>query len=167
MLLPIMLVASLFISAAPTVSQNADDLPALPTTLSQERIAMFFTTPQTLASAADDKQANRNKALRLTLTSMMKSHKHRAVQVKLASHHDVVGKLLAVDEQSFTLRTSKKSARIEIRYQDVVGFPKQKLGVGEEIGRDFLIAGIIICALPALPVVPLFLVGISTGLIDD
>jgi hypothetical protein len=125
------------------------------------------TDPQKISPAtkpAADRTQDRNKSLREMLTRVMKGRKHHAVKIVLASRRTVSGRLASVDAESFTIRANPRSAPVLIRYQDVLGFPKEKLNASEEVGRDVLMTGIVILMLPALP---LIFVALSTGLISD
>jgi hypothetical protein len=86
------------------------------------------------------------------------------VKVKLASHHSVEGRLMAVEPETFSLQTAFSSKPIKIRYDQVVGEPRIRIGANVIIGRTIGGVGVVL----AIPAIPFILLGFAiSGDISD
>jgi hypothetical protein len=152
-----------------------DEMPALPTAMSQERSAQFVSfvapfpvvrVPQVTTHAATSpaRQPSTQESLHAELKNQMYRSNGHIVKVTLTSHRTIVGKLVAVDNESFTLRSNQHSGRVKIRYTEVVGQPKIRPSANEVIGWGILVAGVIV----AIPAMPFIFLGLAiTGDIAD
>jgi len=164
MLIPILFAATLISSVVPAPALPSDELPPLPIAMSAERAAQFVSfvaplpseqTPASLPtktvpqSSAVGPAPVQEKSYANLRNQMYRSNGH-IVKVSLASHRTVVGKLVAVDNESFTLRRQQHSPIVKILYTDVVGSPKIRPSANEIIGWTIVGLGAIV-AIPAIP----------------
>jgi small nuclear ribonucleoprotein (snRNP)-like protein len=180
MLLQAILATHLIFAPGSSTVQIAppDDLSALPTAMAPERAADFVSllasssisqspTPPPPPNPSVNPPTTPPPAPNSLRSKLQKKFSGESrgniVKVTLVSHRTVTGKLVSVDSESFTLRSSAHSTPIKIRYAEVVGQPKFRPSANEVIGRTFLAAACIL----AIPAFPFLFLAFASGAIAD
>jgi hypothetical protein len=112
-------------------------------------------TPPLPQEQALKRPATPKDLLRAKLESTMRQGNTHIVKVKLVSHRVKEGRLLAANSDSFTLQTAFDPRLMIIRFDEVVGEPKIRLGSNVIVGR--IVAGIGVALM--IPAAPFLLLG--------